>query len=259
MGLTFIILATQPNKHERASLLSKQTMKKSFIYFVIITGLLSCNSETVLQSDIEVLIDNKKKSTEIILGQLQEFIQKHGREGFENQSKIVEDFSRSHENVISFLDSLDAIEKQHRHTVATRFIRETFHGYEIKYPYEESLTENTPIGIIKLQIVDVENTYLRKWEENVTYRFNKMTVAILPDKIEYHDTDKITGRVGFWGYSDELKLKIRMNEKDIEVKDGIGHFSIDPNDLKGQENLEAQIIFPDTVYTTSILIKKKRR
>jgi hypothetical protein len=233
-------------------------MKKIFTYIIIATGLLSCNSERISQSDIELLIDNKKKSTEVILGQLQEFIQNHGREGFEAQNEIVEHFSSSHQKVISFLDSLEFLEQQNRHIAATDFIRETFSKYEMKYSYVESFTVNTPIDLIKLQIIDVENTYLREWEENVTYKLNKMTVAILPDKIDYLDTDKITGRVGFWAYSDELRLKIKMNKNDIEVKDGIGYFSIDPIDLKGQENLEAQIIFPDTVYTASILIKKRR-
>jgi|GEM_PF-2606093 len=233
----------------------KTTMKKIITYIIIATGLLSCNAERISHRDIEVLINNKKKSSEVILGELQEFTRKHGRDGFEFENDIVEHFLNSHQKVISFLDSLEFLEQQNRHIIAMDFIGETFSSYEIKYPSVESFTVNTPIDLIKLQIVDVENTYLREWEENVTFKFNKMTVAILPDRINYLATDKITGRVGFWGYSDELKLKMKINNKDIEVKDGIGYFSIDPNNLKGQKSIEAQIIFPDKVYTTSIAIK----
>lgn len=230
-------------------------MRKIVTYILIATGLLSCNAERISQGDIEVLINDKKKSTENILDDLQEFTRKHGREGFEYENDIVEHFSNSHQKVISFLDSLEFFDQQNRHIIAKDFIRETFSSYEIKYPAVESLSVNTPIDLIKLQIVDVENAYLREWEENVTFKFNKMTVAILPDRINYLDTDKISGRVGYWAYSDELRLKIKINNKDIEVKDGIGYFSIDPDDLKGQDRLEAQIVFPDTVFTASIAIK----
>lgn len=62
----------------------------------IVTGLIGCNSDRIFESDVERLIDTKKKSTEEILGQLKKFIHQHGKGGFEFQNGIVNDFSKTH-------------------------------------------------------------------------------------------------------------------------------------------------------------------
>lgn len=55
-------------------------------------------------------------------------------------------------------------------------------------------------------------------------------------------------------YSDSmnLKMKIRLNDRDVEVKIGKGYFSVDPKELKVGQRLRAEMIFPDTVYSTTI-------
>jgi hypothetical protein len=234
-------------------------MTRLITFIIVVIGLSSCNQDRIFQSDIEKLIHNKKKSTEDILGQLDGFIQKHGKDGFEFQNGIVKDFFKTHKIVMSFIDSLDNIDKRDRLEATNDFIEKNFKKYAIKYPYEVSLTKDTPLDVIKFEIVDLENGYLREWEENVSHRFNNVSATIIPDKIGFSDTEKITGTIGFMAYSDNLKLKIRMNEKDIEVKNGMGYFSIDPKELKeGQGILKAEIIFPDTIYTTTILVNKNR-
>jgi hypothetical protein len=56
-------------------------------------------------------------------------------------------------------------------------------------------------------------------------------------------------------YSDNMKLKVKLNGRDIEVKNGKGYFSIDPKELMPeQRSIKAEVIFPDTVYATQILI-----
>jgi hypothetical protein len=234
-------------------------MTRLIAFIIIVSGLFSCNSDRIFQSDIDKLIDNKKKSTEDILEQLEKFTRKHGKDGFEFQSRIVRDFSKTHRTVISFIDSLDNIDKLARAEATNAFIEKNLKKYIIKYPYEASLTENTPLDLIKFQLVDLENTYLREWEKNVSHSFNNIAATIIPDKIGFSETEKITGTVGFMAYSDDMKLKIKMNNKDIDVKNGKGYFSVDPNELKeGQGSLKAEIIFPDTIYTTVILVTKNR-
>jgi hypothetical protein len=230
-------------------------MKTPLAYIVILTGLLSCDSERIFQSDVEVLIDDKKKSTENILEQLEDFIEKHGKEGFEFENEIVGQFFKTHRDVSSFLDSLDNMDRSHRVEATYEFIDKTFDYFEIKHPYETSINENTPLNLIKLQIVDLENAYLREWETNVSHRFNNISAVIIPDKIDFAQTEKITGTVGFMAYSDDLKLVVRMNGKDIKVENGKGYFSVDPAELKeGQRHLKAEIIFSDTSYTTILPI-----
>jgi hypothetical protein len=158
-------------------------MKRLIVCILMITGLMSCNPDRIFQSDIEKLIQNKTKSNEEILGQIDVFMQKHGKDGFEFQNGIATDFSTTHKKVILFLDSLDNIDKQDRFKIANDFIDGTFKKYTIKYPYELSLTEDTPPDLIKLQIVELENVYLREWEQNISHRFNNIAATIIPDKI----------------------------------------------------------------------------
>lgn len=226
------------------------------IAFLILTLGLSACKDNVSKKDIDLLIQNQIKSSEDILVTMNEFADRHGKDGFEIQYEVAKQLTKNHQSTTKFMDSLDTINKNDLLNVVTNFIQKTWDKNTLQYPVELSISKDTPIDVIKLQIASLENTYVREWQNIGTFRLNRYEAFIIPDKISYKSNEKITGDIGLMAYSDEMKLNLKINGQEIECKNGIGHFSIDPKSLaKGQNFLKADIVFPDTVYTKTIELK----
>lgn len=230
----------------------------TIILLIILLGLSACTNDNVSKSDIDGLIQNQIKSCEDILSNMNAFTDKHGRDGFEIQYEVSKHLTDIHKRTSEFMDSLDIINKNDLQNVVNNFISKTWGKYSLQYPIEISISKDSPISLLKLQIATLENTYLREWQNLGTFRLNRYSAFIIPDKITYKSNEIITGDIGLMAYSDEMKLNIKINGQEIECKNGIGHFSVDPSSLtKGQNFLKADIIFPDTVYTKTIELKRE--
>ena len=237
-------------------------MKKFLGSIIVSAGLIGCNSDKISNSDIQVLIDNKQKSIEDILARSKELVQKHGI--YEDQDELVEIMFDTHKKVLSFLDTLDNLNEAYIPYAAKGFINDTF------YPEEIPFTEDTPASLIKLHIVYLENERL-SWQadaiaQNETasglhesaLRFIKVSLVVIPDKIGFNETEKLTGTVALMGWPAKMKQTIFVNDKEVEPTEGEGHFAIDPKELKGQDSLRARIVLPDRTYSASIPIRRRR-
>src|SRR5690348_5557980 len=120
-------------------------MTRLILTVFIIAGLISCNRDKISQKDVDLLVDERIKSNEKLLTEIQTFVKKYGREGLEFQNDVVRDFIKKHGQVVTFLDSLDGIEKDERPNATNEFIKNTFEKYSLKFPYKTSVTNNTPL------------------------------------------------------------------------------------------------------------------
>ena len=226
-------------------------MYKQITIIVFAIGLYGCDQDRILTSDIDILIENQVKSNEDILNQMNSFIDKHGKEGFERSHEIVKDFVKIHEEVKKFNVSVDKIDKSKLPQASNEFVHQTFEGLTLEHPLTITLDENTPRSLIKLQILNLENLYLRERGGQVSFSFNNFELVVIPDKVNYKKDEMITGKIFLAGYSDELRRPMRLNGREIDVKAGKGLFSIEPKDLNGEsKQLKAEMSFPDTTFTT---------
>lgn len=230
-------------------------MRTLIIILLTSFGLSSCSTDNVSKG-MENLIQNQIKSTEDILNDVNLSI-KHGREGFEGEYRVATDFIKIHERTTKFIDSLDGIDKKEVKGAVDNFIVSNWKKYPLEYPITISVSEDTPLSLIKLQIVNLENAYLREWENFLTFKFNRLDAYIIPNKISYKADGQITGDIGLMAYSDNMNLSIEINGQKVKCENGLGHFSIDQTKLpKGQNFVKAKIIFPDTVYTATLELIK---
>ena len=231
-------------------------MTKTILTTSILSVLfIACNPDKIANNDIDQLIDVRKNNNENLLREMNQFIDKHGHKIYRMESDITKGFTKIHQEVLQFLDSLDAIEKQNRSSQANEFINKTFKMYKLEYPHDLLITDYTPVSLIKLQILDIENIYLREWRTSVTHKFTNTKAVIIPDQITFDKNSSISGTVGFVAFSETLKPRMRLNNKDIEVENGVGHFNINKDEIQRLKVIDLEIIFPDTLYQTSIKIK----
>ena len=231
-------------------------MNKLTIIIFLAIGLFACEQDKILPSDVDVIIANQVKSNEEIIKQMTAFIDKHGKDGFESSFEIVERFVKIHDDVKDFITSLEKMDKHRLARESNEFVKSAFSALPIEHPLTITLNEDTPASLIKLQIVNLENLYLRERGGQVSYSFNNFELVVIPDKIEFQKGENITGRMGLMGYADQMKRPMKMNGSEIEVREGLGFFSVAPSDLiEGQKSLKAEIIFRDTTFTSFLKLR----
>lgn len=215
--------------------------------------LISCgvHTDANYNSEVKILIDNQIKSNEAMLNKMNDFINQHGKGGFENEFKLASTFTKIHLDIIDYLKSVDTIRVENLPKTTNDFIDKTFSSYALTFPLTLSVTEDTPPELIKLQLAILENLFLREYEDGITFKFDKMEAVIVPDKINFKKNESITGTISMRAYSSALEIRAKINGTEVK---GFGNvpFKIEPAALKAQQKLAVEVFFPNTVYKSTI-------
>jgi hypothetical protein len=229
--------------------MSSSPAKVLFLTLIVFSG---CNYERVYLSDIDKIIDRRSADNAAILDKISYDVKIRNSKS----DSIIFKLSRLHQNVINFFDSLDQINDQDLPRKYNHFVKREFPklNYDRVYIPSIDVDHDTPPSLVKLQLAELENIYLRNWEYwtgSLIVEFNALAPIILPDKLIFNKNESVTGKVTLASYSNDLVAKMKVNGRQLHTTDGFGYFTIDisrQNAISNTFDISAEIIVTgDTV------------
>jgi hypothetical protein len=230
---------------------------KNLLALLFLISIAACRyDERIHIADVRPIVEAQMRANAEGIDQIEQELKDERIDALTKNVELLHDLRKTHSDMLVLLDTLDKVNNKTAASLTNKFISTRFDKlYEMIKVDDMRLTEETPVSMLRLILVNKESFYINGSSMRYSHRetdqlnFGLFESFIIPDKPIFEKGERVTGRIIVaslpdWSHGNTKRVfgKAEVNGHVITPTDQGCRFEIQPDKaITGEYKLEGTI------------------